>query len=71
MQPIPHPNDASDEIWLKIGQLVLEIFMFESVDAQTDARTPAQVPYYKLTLSFRLWWAKNESTGVLTTLLPL
>ena len=34
-----------------IGQLVSEIFMFESVDGQT----PARVPYYKLTLSLRLW----------------
>ena len=37
--------------------------MFESVDARTHARTdeqtPARVPYYKLTLSLRLWWAKN------------
>ena len=37
---------------------LLEIFMFESVDgwrhARTDERTPARVPYYKLTLSLRL-----------------
>ena len=26
---------------------------------RTDAQTPARVPYYKLTLSLRLWWAKN------------
>ena len=28
--------------------------------ARTDGRTPARVPYYKLTLSLRLWWAKKE-----------
>ena len=32
-----------------------EIFMFESVDARTHAWMPARVPYYKLTLSLRLW----------------
>ena len=41
--------------------------MIESVDARTDARidgrTPARVPYYKLTLSLRLWWAKNALKG--------
>ena len=40
---------------IMIGQLVSEIFMFESVDERTDGRTPARVPYYKLTLSLRLW----------------
>ena len=39
MQSVPHPNDASDEILIIIGQLVSEIFMFESVDTQTDTRT--------------------------------
>ena len=38
-----------------IGELVSDIFMFESVNAQTDARTdgrtPARVPSYKLALS--------------------
>ena len=29
------------------------------MDGGTDSRTPARVPYYKLTLSRRLWWAKN------------
>ena len=29
-------------------------------DAHTDGRTPAWVPYYKLTLSLRLLWAKND-----------
>ena len=28
-------------------------------DGRTDGRTLARVPYYKLTLSLRLWWAKN------------
>ena len=28
-------------------------------DGQMHARTQARVPYYKLTLSLRLWWAKN------------
>ena len=51
-----------------IGQLVSEIFMFESVDARTDnartdTRMPARVPYYKLTLSLRLWWAKNNKSS--------
>ena len=41
------------------GQLVSKIFMFESVDARMDRRKPAQVPYYKLPLSLRLWWAKK------------
>ena len=36
--------------WVVIGLLVSEIIMFESVNARTDARTPAQVPSYKLTL---------------------
>ena len=43
-----------------IGQLVSEILMFKSVDGQTDGRTPARVPYYKLTLSLRLWWANKK-----------
>ena len=38
--------------------------MFEGVDGQTHgqmhAQTPARVPYYKLTLSLRLWWAKKK-----------
>ena len=32
------------------------------MDGCTHRRTPARVPYYKLTLSLRLWWAKNEQT---------
>ena len=38
MQSIPHPNDASDENLILIGQLVSEIFMFESVNTRTDGR---------------------------------
>ena len=38
--------------------------MFESV----DGRTPARVPYYKLTVSLLLWWAKNEGDRAVTTL---
>ena len=34
---------------VSIGQLVAEIFMFESVIGQTHAWTPAQPVYYKLT----------------------
>ena len=29
-------------------------------DGRTDRRTPALVPYYKLTLSLRLWWANKS-----------
>ena len=31
---------------------------------RTDARTPARVPYYKLTLSLRLWWAKKAPKSI-------
>ena len=66
-----HGNRSSDPIWpfppqwcfrwnlITFGQLVSDIFMFESVDGRTDARTPARVPSYKRILSLRLWWAKN------------
>ena len=52
MQSIPHPNDAPDEIWLWLAN------SFQRY-SRTDGQTPARVPYYKLTLSLRLWWAKN------------
>ena len=39
MQPFPHPNDASEKKFIPIGQLVAEIFMFESVDGRTDGHT--------------------------------
>ena len=53
MQSIPNPNDASENL-VAISPLALEIFMFESVDRQMDAReharTPARLVYYQLTL---------------------
>ena len=55
----PPPQWCSWWNLIMIGQLVSEILMFESVDARTDELTPARVPYYKLTLSLRLWLAKN------------
>ena len=42
MQPILHPNDAPDEIRLRLASWSHEIFMFESVNPQTDARTDGQ-----------------------------
>ena len=56
----PPPQWCSWWNLIMIGQLVSEMFMFESVDARTHARTQARVPYYKLTLSHRLWWANNS-----------
>ena len=56
----PPPQCCSRWNLITISQLVSELFMFESVDARTDGRTLARVPYYKLTLSLRLWWAKNS-----------
>ena len=41
MQPFPYPNyasDTSDKNLNAIGQMVAEIFMFESVNGQTDRR---------------------------------
>ena len=52
MQSIPHPNDAPDEVWLWLAS------WFQRYSC-LKVRTPARVPYYKLTLSLRLWWAKN------------
>ena len=37
MQSIPHPNDASDKIWLQLAHWV-EIFEFENVYGRTDGR---------------------------------
>ena len=31
----PHQNDATDKVWLQLA-LVAEIYMFESVNTQTD-----------------------------------
>ena len=79
----PKPNTVNHLLkwcswWnlIMIGRLVSEILMFESVDGRTherthgrtDGQTPGRVPYYKLTLSLRLWWAKNEGARVVTTL---
>ena len=38
---------------------------------RTDVWTPARVTYYKLTLSLRLWWAKNYSTVCILGSKPL
>ena len=50
----PHPNDASDKNLIAMGLLVAKIFRSESVDGHTEAhkdgRTPARLPFYKLTL---------------------
>ena len=65
MQPIPRPNDAPDEIWLRSASWSQR---YSCLKVWTHGRTPARVPYYKLTLSLRLWWAKNEGARVVTTL---
>ena len=60
MQSIPHPNDAPDEIWLWLASWFQRYSCLKLwTHGRTHARTPARVPYYKLTLSLRLWWAKN------------
>ena len=42
MQPFPHPNDASDKIWLQsAGPLAAEIFMFERVMGHTNTQADA------------------------------
>ena len=53
---VPPTHRGSTQNLAVIGPLVLEIFMFESVNRQTDGRgdtrwTPARLVYYKLTLS--------------------
>ena len=61
MQPIPHPNDAPDEIRLRSAGWSQRYSCLKVwTDALTDGRTPARVPYYKLTLSLRLCLAKNR-----------
>ena len=47
MQPFPHPNDASDKIWLESACLSRR---YSCLKVWTDAWTPARVPSYKLTL---------------------
>ena len=59
MQPILHLNDASDEISLRLASWS-QRYLCLKVWTQHE-RTPARVPYYKLTLSLRLWWA-NKGT---------
>ena len=43
----------------------IHVWKCERTDARTDGRTLARVPYYKLTLSLRLWWAKNFSNPLM------
>ena len=63
MQPFPHPNDASDKIWLQSAcwsrrYSCLKVWTHARTHGRTDtrthgrtdARTPARVPSYKLTL---------------------
>ena len=47
MQPFPHPNDASDKIWL---QSACWSRRYSCLKVWTHERTPARVPSYKLTL---------------------
>ena len=54
----PPPQWCSRWNLIMISLLVLEIFMFESVDAPMTAR----VPYYKLPQSLRLRWANKLAT---------
>ena len=54
MQPIPHPNDASDKIWLRSTHCsqrysCLKVWTHRQTDGRTDARTPARPIYYKNT----------------------
>ena len=46
MQSIPHPNDASDKIWLRLAHWLRR---YSSLKMFTDARTPDRLVYYKLT----------------------
>ena len=55
MQPFPHPNDASDKIWLQSAcwsrrYSCLKVW----THGRTAARTPAWAPSYKLTNVSRL-----------------
>ena len=71
IQSGPKPNAAFPPFhwcsrwnFILTDQQVSEIFMFESVDVRTheltDTRTPARVPYYKLSGSLQLRWAKKK-----------
>ena len=68
MQPFPHPNDASDKIWL---QSACWLRRYSCLKEWTHRRTPARLVYYKLTMSLRLRLAKNEGARVFTRFLPL
>ena len=57
MESIPHPNDASDEIWLLSASWSRR---YSCLKVWTDGRTPTRLPSYKLTLSLRLWWANKN-----------
>ena len=55
MQSIPHPNDASDKIWLRLAHWLrryssLKMFTHGQTHGRTHARTPDRPVYYKLTL---------------------
>ena len=61
MQPIPHPTDASYKF--KIGQSVLEIFLFKSVDADGQQIDNGGWVYFIKTHLVSIWlgWAKTEN----------
>ena len=60
MESIPHPNDASDEIWLRSASWSQRYSCLKVwTDGRMYVRTPTRLPSYKLTLSLRLWWAKK------------
>ena len=42
----------------------IHVWKCERTHGRTHTRTPAWVPYYKLTLSLRLWWANNSKTNL-------
>ena len=51
MQSIPHPNDASDKIWLRLAHWLRRYSSLKMfTDPRTHARTPDRPVYYKLTL---------------------
>ena len=50
MQSIPHPNDASDKIWLRMAHWLRRYSSLKMfTDGRTNARTPDRPVYYKLT----------------------
>ena len=70
IQAIPHPNDASDKIWLNLACCLrryscLKVWTHRLTDRHTEGQTPARMVYYKLDLytisspmSLRLRWDK-------------